>query len=78
MDEVEDQMLRVAKPSSPGHDGVDYDVYNQFASQLVPLLHAAYRFCWLHRMVPRLWKVGMVRSIHKKGDPLQPTNWRPI
>uniref|UniRef100_A0AAV1V4B8 Reverse transcriptase n=1 Tax=Peronospora matthiolae TaxID=2874970 RepID=A0AAV1V4B8_9STRA len=78
MDEVEDQLLRVTKTSSPGHDGVGYDVYNQFAPQLVPLLHAAYRFCWLHRMVPRLWKVGVVRLVHKKGDPLQPTNWRPI
>uniref|UniRef100_A0AAV1V710 Reverse transcriptase domain-containing protein n=1 Tax=Peronospora matthiolae TaxID=2874970 RepID=A0AAV1V710_9STRA len=78
MDEVEDELLRVTKTSSPGHDGVGYDVYNQFAPQLIPLLHAAYRFFWLHRMVPRLWKVGMVRLVHKKGDPLQPTNWRPI
>ena len=78
IDEVEDQLLRAAKASSPGHDGVGYDVYRRFAPQLVPLLHAAYQFCWLHRMVPSLWKVGIVRLIHKKGDPMQPTNWRPI
>ena len=29
-------------------------------------------------MVPALWKVGMVRLIHKKDDPMRPTNWRPI
>ena len=78
LDEVEDQLLRATKTSSPGHDGVGYDVFSRFAPQLVPLLHAAYQFCWLHRMVPALWKVGMVRLIHKKGDPVQPTNWRPI
>uniref|UniRef100_A0AAV1VNV4 Reverse transcriptase n=1 Tax=Peronospora matthiolae TaxID=2874970 RepID=A0AAV1VNV4_9STRA len=78
MDEVEDQLLRAAKASSPGHDGVGYDVFRRFAPQLVPLLHAAYQFCWLHRMVTVPWKVGVVRLIHKKGDPMQPTNWRPM
>ncbi|KAG3048504.1 hypothetical protein PC122_g23817 [Phytophthora cactorum] len=78
LDEVEDQLTRAAKTSSPGHDGIGYDVYSRFATQLVPLLHAAYQFCWRHRRVPRLWKVGIVRLIHKKGNPTQPTNWRPI
>uniref|UniRef100_A0AAV1VP44 Reverse transcriptase domain-containing protein n=1 Tax=Peronospora matthiolae TaxID=2874970 RepID=A0AAV1VP44_9STRA len=78
MDEVEDQLLRAAEASSPGHDGVGYDVFRRFAPQLVPLLHAAYQFCWLHRMVTVPWKVGVVHLIHKKGDPMQPTNWRPM
>ncbi|CAH0489596.1 unnamed protein product [Peronospora farinosa] len=77
-DEVEDQLSRATKTSSPGHDGIGYDVYRRFAEQLVPLLHAAFQFCWLHRRVPALWKVGFVRLIHKKGDPMQSTNWRPV
>ncbi|CAI5709522.1 unnamed protein product [Peronospora farinosa] len=78
VDEVEDQLSRATKISSPGHDGIGYDVYRRFAEQLVLLLHAAFQFCWLHRRVPALWKVGFVRLIHKKGDPMQSTNWRPI
>ncbi|UIZ24629.1 hypothetical protein KXD40_006565 [Peronospora effusa] len=78
VDEVEDKLSRATKTSSPGHDGIGYDVYRRFAEQLVPLLHAAFQFCWLHRRVPALWKVGFVRLIHKKGDPMQSTNWRPI
>ncbi|OWZ01203.1 reverse transcriptase, partial [Phytophthora megakarya] len=78
LDEIEDQLTRAAKTSSPGHDGIGYDVYRRFAMQLIPLLHAAFRFCWMHRRVPALWKVGIVRLIHKKGDPTQPSNWRPI
>ena len=78
VDEVEDQLSRAAKTSSPGHDGIGYDVYRRFAAQLVPLLHSAFQFCWLHRRVPALWKVGFVRLIHKKGDPMQAPNWRPI
>ncbi|CAI5733073.1 unnamed protein product [Peronospora farinosa] len=78
MDEVEYQLSRATKTSSPGHDGIGYDVYSRFAAQLVPLLHTAFQFCWMHRRVPSLWKVGIVRLIHKKGDPEKPENWRPI
>ncbi|CAH0520486.1 unnamed protein product [Peronospora belbahrii] len=48
MDEVEDQLPRAGKASSPGHDGIGYDIYRCFAAQLVPLLHAPFQFCWLH------------------------------
>ncbi|OWY94612.1 hypothetical protein PHMEG_00035606, partial [Phytophthora megakarya] len=78
VDDVEDQLSSAAKDSSPGHDGISYAIYRRFAPQLVPLLHTAFQFCWLHRRVPALWKVGIVRLIHKKGDTMQPANWRPI
>ncbi|KAJ0398289.1 hypothetical protein ATCC90586_007230 [Pythium insidiosum] len=64
--------------AAPGHDGVGYDVYKRFAAQLTPLLHAAFVACWRHARVPAVWKVGIVRLIHKKGDASVPTNWRPI
>ena len=51
VDEVEDQLAKAVKTSSPGHDEVGYDVYSRFAAQLVPLLHAVYQFCWQHRRV---------------------------
>lgn len=78
IDEVEDQLTHVNAASAPGMDGVGYDVYKRFAQQLLPILHAAYSFCWRHQRVPALWKVGLVRLIHKKGDRSKPANWRPI
>ncbi|KAJ0390302.1 hypothetical protein P43SY_011928 [Pythium insidiosum] len=42
------------------------------------MLHAAFVACWRHARVPAVWKVGIVRLIHKKGDASVPTNWRPI
>jgi ribonuclease HI len=76
--EVEDQLDRVVASSSPGLDGVGYDVFKRFRLQLLPLLHAAYQCCWRHRRVPATWKVGLVRLLHKKGDRAEPNNWRPI
>ncbi|EGZ16293.1 hypothetical protein PHYSODRAFT_334484, partial [Phytophthora sojae] len=34
VDEVEDQLMQAATNSSPGHDGVGYDIYKKFAAQL--------------------------------------------
>ncbi|OWY94090.1 reverse transcriptase, partial [Phytophthora megakarya] len=68
-DEIEDQLQRVRGSFSPGLDGVGYDIYNVFATQLLPALHATFKCCWQHRRGA---------SAHKKGDRLDPANWRPI
>ncbi|KAF1325586.1 reverse transcriptase, partial [Globisporangium splendens] len=78
IDEIEDQLQIVNGASSPGLDGIGHDVYKHFRLQLLPALHAAFSFCWKHRKVPTAWKVGTVRLLYKKGDPNQPSNWRPI
>jgi ribonuclease HI len=77
-DEVEEQLLRARRQSAPGYDGVGYDVLHQFREELLPLLHAAYTFCWRHKRLPTAWKVGVVRLVHKKGSRSVPSNWRPI
>ncbi|GAB9477398.1 reverse transcriptase, partial [Globisporangium polare] len=77
-DEVEDQLQRANSRSSPGIDGIAYDVLKRFRSEITPALHAAYSFCWKHRKVPSTWKVGTTQLIYKKGDPKDPSNWRPI
>lgn len=46
LDEVEDQLQHVAAASSPGLDGLGYDILKRFAQPLLPLLHAAYVSCW--------------------------------
>ncbi|KAF1325603.1 reverse transcriptase, partial [Globisporangium splendens] len=78
IDEIEDQLQIVNGASSPGLDGIGHDVYKHFRLQLLTALHAAFSFCWKHKKVPTAWKVGTVRLLYKKGDPNQPSNWRPI
>uniref|UniRef100_A0AAV1VP33 Reverse transcriptase n=1 Tax=Peronospora matthiolae TaxID=2874970 RepID=A0AAV1VP33_9STRA len=76
--EIEDQVQRARGSSSPGLDGVGYDIFKLFTAQLLPALHAAFARCWQSKRVPQSWKVGVVRLLHKKGDRLDPSNWRPI
>uniref|UniRef100_H3H9A0 RNase H type-1 domain-containing protein n=1 Tax=Phytophthora ramorum TaxID=164328 RepID=H3H9A0_PHYRM len=77
-DDIEDQLQRARGSSSPGLDGVGYDIYKAFAAQLLPALHAAFACCWRHKQVPQSWKVGVVRLLFKKGERTEPANWRPI
>ncbi|GAB9476684.1 reverse transcriptase [Globisporangium polare] len=77
-DEIEDQLQRASASSSPGLDGISYAIFKRFRAELLPALHAAFSFCWRHRNLPSTWKVGAVRLLFKKGDPSQPSNWRPI
>uniref|UniRef100_A0AAV1VP88 Reverse transcriptase n=1 Tax=Peronospora matthiolae TaxID=2874970 RepID=A0AAV1VP88_9STRA len=76
--EIEDQVQRARGSSSPGLDGVGYDIFKLFTAQLLPALYAAFARCWQSKRVPQSWKVGVVRLLHKKGDRSDPSNWRPI
>uniref|UniRef100_A0AAV1U196 Reverse transcriptase domain-containing protein n=1 Tax=Peronospora matthiolae TaxID=2874970 RepID=A0AAV1U196_9STRA len=46
--------------------------------KILPVLHASFARCCQSKRVPQSWKVGVVRLLHKKGDRLDPLNWRSI
>ncbi|KAG0975272.1 hypothetical protein G6F28_012968 [Rhizopus arrhizus] len=45
---------------------------------IVPVLTALYQLCWRWSSVPKSWCVAQIVPIYKKGDPLDPANFRPI
>ncbi|GMF66291.1 unnamed protein product [Phytophthora lilii] len=49
VDEIEDQLQRAKGTTSPGLDGVVYDVYKKVTVQLLPALHAAFTCCWRYQ-----------------------------
>ncbi|KAE9340516.1 hypothetical protein PF008_g11062 [Phytophthora fragariae] len=77
-DDIDTQLQHARGASSPGLDGVGYDVYKRFAIQLLPALTAAFQRCWESQRVPQSWKLVVVRLLHKKGSREDPANWRPI
>ena len=44
-DDIENQLQRARGSSSPGLDGVGYDICKIIATQLLPALHAAFACC---------------------------------
>jgi hypothetical protein len=45
---------------------------------LVPVLEILFMLCWRWSTAPISWCTAQVISIYKKGDPLDPGNYRPI
>lgn len=41
-------------------------------------LHILFSACWKYERVPQAWKCAVIVPLHKRGDPLDPSNFRPI
>jgi hypothetical protein len=76
-EEVETQLKRLPTRSAPGPDGVPYSVFKKLPV-LMPVLTRLYQLCLHHERIPVSWKGSILAPIYKKGDPGEPSNWRPI
>ena len=72
VDEMEDALCECKLDSAPGLDGVPYRVLHKFRLILLPLLATAFNSFWFHK-IP-----SVTELIFKTGDPLMPSNWRPL
>jgi hypothetical protein len=64
--------------SAPGADRIRYEVFKYTAPYSACLLAPLFQACWRLEETPRLWKSSRFVAIHKKGDPLQCSNYRGI
>ncbi|KAH9070366.1 hypothetical protein Ae201684P_002728 [Aphanomyces euteiches] len=77
-DEIETALDTCRLASAPGLDGIPYRILYKFRLTLLPYLTAAFNSCWTHKRIPQGWKQSVTELIHKKGDPMDPSNWRPL
>ncbi|KAH9087480.1 hypothetical protein Ae201684P_000887 [Aphanomyces euteiches] len=77
-DEIETALDTCRLDSAPGLDGIPYRILYKFRLTLLPYLTAAFNSCWTHKRIPQGWKQSVTELIHKKGDPMDPSNWRPL
>ncbi|CAM4353366.1 unnamed protein product [Lepidochelys kempii] len=69
--------LSKTKNTTPGKDGIPYSLLKKQDSGclvLATLFNQCKRFCW----TPSTWKKAMMVLVYKKGEPDDPSNWRPI
>jgi len=78
VDECFEALLGMARRKAPGTDGLPMEFYVQFwpllGRDLVDVLNSCYRSGCLSLSQRR----GVISLIFKKGDRLDPKNWRPI
>ncbi len=77
MEELRAALGKMASNKSPGIDGLTVNLYKACPFLLEPLLEV-WQASVRAGQLPFFTRTGVVCLLHKKGDPAQLTNWRPI
>jgi hypothetical protein len=65
--------------SSPGSDGIDYNIIKHLPLACLRVLLHLFNTVWSAGLIPHQWKHSIVIPIHKPGKPTrQATSYRPI
>jgi hypothetical protein len=69
---------KLSRRKAPGVDHLRTEMLLPISKSLVPVVSLLFRLCWQWSVVPRSWCIAQVVPIFKKGNPLDPGNFRPI
>ena len=76
--EVKEALFSVSKNKSPGFDGLPYEFYSTFFDILGTDLVDVFNECFSKGSLTPSQAIGVITLLPKKGDLLDPGNWRPI
>lgn len=63
---------------APGIDHLRNEMLRPIQHLLAPVLLELFRLCWRWSYTPQAWRIAQVVPIHKKGNPSDANNYRPI
>lgn len=75
---IADCIKRLPRRKAPGVDHLRAEMLIPIAADLSQILSVFFSLCWRWCQVPSQWRLAQVFPIHKKGDPDDPGNYRPI
>ena len=81
---TEEEILAVIKElkteKAPGIDGIPPEFYKSLAEdkEFINLLTNLFNLIVKKKAWPKLWRIGLIHTIHKKGDTKNPANYRGI
>lgn len=75
---VADALRRLPNRKAPGPDHIRSEMLQIASTTLTPILSSLLSLCWTWSYTPLLWRQAQVIPIYKKGDPQDPSNYRPI
>lgn len=70
--------MTLPRRKAPGIDHLRDEMLIPIKGQLSHILSLFFELCWSWSTVPSFWRHAQVFPIHKKGDPNDPANFRPI
>lgn len=80
--EIKEIVKRWKNQKAAGHDLVSHEMWkggNETQKEnVLRALHLYLNCIWKSEKIPQDWKLGLIRPIHKEGDPHDPKNYRGI
>ena len=77
-DAIMDHIKRLPTRKAPGSDHLKAEMLKAVSGVLSPVLSSLFQLCCQWGYTPLLWRTASVFPIHKKNDPADPANYRPI
>lgn len=77
-DEVTSTLCKLKTGKASGPDNINNRVLKELSVELATPLSSLFNYSWIIGKVPDQWKLANVCAIHKKNDPQEISNYRPI
>ena len=71
-------LKRLSRRKAPGVDHLRTEMLLPIADEVIPTITLLFQLCWKWSVIPSDWCTAQVVPIYKKGDALDPGNYRPI
>lgn len=78
MNEVREAIKKLANHKSPGSDNLPAELLKGDSEELIVAIYKLLSEIWTQKILPEEWKIGIICTIHKKGDVLECSNYRGI
>ena len=78
MQEVQNAVKRMKLRKAPGVDNITAEVLRAGNEPMCRMLHKIFNLVWQQNKTPKDWAKMLVTPIYKKGDKLDPANYRAI
>ena len=75
---VHSLLTKLSPFKSPGPDNIPPFILKDLADYFAPIFTILFQASINQAIVPDDWKLANISPVFKKGDPLQPSNYRPI
>ncbi|KAG1461825.1 hypothetical protein G6F46_004607 [Rhizopus delemar] len=71
-------LKRHSRRKAPGVDHIRTEMLLPIVDEVVPVITLFFQLCWKLSVIPSDWRTAQVVPIYKKGNALDPGNYRPI
>ena len=77
-EEIKTAVSKMKSWKAPGIDAITAEVLKAGGEPMVDIMYKIFNMVWRLERTPKIWAQMLVTPIHKKGDKLDPANYRAI